>query len=165
MTDDGIEALPVELGPLGRDLPFMLRSLRGFIRGAVADTFAGLEAAPGDIAILNLVGSNPGVSQNALADILVLKKSAVTKAIKSLEARGLISRQKGRDRRFNALALTPQGKDRLRQIGKRMDVQHRLLFEGVPEDELAAFFRQLMRLLVRLYGFEQARRGGRAGGA
>ncbi len=38
--------------------------------------------------------------------MLMIKKSAVTKAVNSLEARGLIARRRGSDRRFNAVSLT-----------------------------------------------------------
>ncbi len=143
---------PVELGYLAHDFPFLLRSLRGYIRAATAQTFAGLDTEPGEIAILNLVGINPGLSQNDLAAMLVLKKSAVTKAIKSLEHRGLLTRRKGkRDRRFNALRLTPMGEAKLKLMRERMAAQHAVLFGHVPEAEQAAFFAELRRILEQLY--------------
>jgi DNA-binding MarR family transcriptional regulator len=152
--DDGRDPklpFPVALGYLGRDFPFMLRSLRGYIRAATTQTFTGLETEPGEIAILNLVAINPGLSQNALAAMLVLKKSAVTKAVHSLEARGLIGRRKGEDRRFNALTLTEAGVKKVTAMRERMAAQHDILFADTPAAEQDAFFEQLRRILARLY--------------
>lgn len=151
----GEKPFPVELGYLGRDFPFMLRSLRGYIRAATSQTFAGLDTEPGEIAILNLVGINPGLSQNDLAAMLVLKKSAVTKAVSSLQARGLIGRRKGEDRRFNALTLTAEGEAKVARMRERMAQQHEILFEGVSEAGQAAFFDQLRRILARLYALDR----------
>ena len=159
MDDEGKAdaPFPVDLGYLGRDFPFMLRSLRGYIRNATAESFAGLDTEPGDIAILNLIAINPGVSQNALASMLVLKKSAVTKAVNSLERRGLISRRKGEDRRFNAVSLSPTGEAKVAQLRQRMARQHALLFEGFSEGEEAVFFERLRRILARLYALDATR--------
>ncbi len=157
--DDPPQDLPVRLGYLARDFPFLLRSLRGYSRAATAETFAGLETEPGDIAILNLVGINPGISQNDLAAMLVLKKSAVTRAIQNLERRGLILRRKGAfDKRFNALTLTRPGEALVAAMRERMAAQHDILFADVPEAEQEAFFAQLNRLFRRLYGLRQTGR-------
>jgi DNA-binding MarR family transcriptional regulator len=150
---------PVDLGYLGRDFPFMLRSLRGYIRAATSKTFADLDTEPGEIAILNLVAINPGLSQNDLAAMLVMTKPAVTKAANSLEQRGLIARRKGEDRRFNAVSLTPDGQARVALFRERMAAQHRVLFEGFSEGEEAVFFERLRRILARLYTID--RKGGR----
>ncbi len=151
---------PVELGYLGRDFPFILRSLRGYIRAATSETFAGLDTEPGEIAILNLVAINPGLSQNDLAAMLVLKKSAVTKAVNNLERRGLIERRKGADRRFNAVSLTDSGSDKVARFRERMAKQHAILFEGFSEGEEAVFFERLRRILARLYALDRGRAEG-----
>jgi DNA-binding MarR family transcriptional regulator len=150
MTDRR-QPFPLDLGYLGRDFPFMVRSLRGYIRAATRESFAGLDVEPGEIAILNLVGINPGVSQNDLAAVLVIKKSAVTKAIQHLEERGLLTRRKERrDRRFNALSLTPLGEAKVARMRERMAEQHALLFADFSDGEQMLLFEQLERLLARL---------------
>src|SRR5690606_26458547 len=117
-----------------------------------------------EIAILNLVSINPGLSQNALAAMLVMKKSAITKAVNSLERRGLIARRKGEDRRFNAVSLTPAGDAKVAQFRERMARQHAVLFEGFSEGEETVFFERLQRILSRLYVLDGQRRspGGEA---
>jgi DNA-binding MarR family transcriptional regulator len=161
--DKSESPFPIDLGYLGRDFPFMLRSIRGYVHAVTAQTFAGLETEPGDIAILNLVAINPGLSQNDLAAMLVMTKPAVTKAVNSLEKRGLITRRKGEDRRFNAITLTPSGETRVGLFRERMAAQHRLIFEGFSEGEETVFFERLRRILARLYELDRDDRSGRRG--
>jgi len=154
-TGEG-SSFPVELGYLAQDFPFLLRSLRGYIRAVTADTFSGLDTEPGEIVILNLVGINPGVSQNDLAAALVIQKSAVTKTIKHLEARGLLERRKPKkDRRFNALSLTPKGEEKLASMRARMSIQHDILFDGFTQGEQMILFEQLVKLLTRLHSLHR----------
>lgn len=155
MNKETDSPFPVDLGYLGRDFPFMLRSLRGYMRAATAETFGGLDVEPGEIAILNLVSINPGVSQNALAAMVVMKKPAVTKAVNSLERRGLIARRKGEDRRFNAVTLTLAGEEKVTLFRERMAAQHRVLFADFSDGEEAVFFERLRRILARLYNLNQ----------
>jgi DNA-binding MarR family transcriptional regulator len=150
----------VILGSLRENLPFLTRSLRAYIRAENAEFFGDLATEHGEIAILSVIARNPGISQNDLAATLVFKKSAITKLVKELEARGLIERAKSAtDKRFNALQLTAEGQLRHDQISDRVVVQHDALFETFAEDERRQFFDLLNRLLAHL-GERQARRTG-----
>src|SRR5690554_2485094 len=109
--------LGVELGPLRENLPFLTRALRTYIRAENADFYAALDAEQGEIVVLSVIGLNPGMSQNDLAATLVFKKSAITKLVKDLEARGYLERTKSSsDRRFNALQLSAAGQERYARI-------------------------------------------------
>jgi DNA-binding MarR family transcriptional regulator len=65
---------------------------------------------PPQVGILGLLRSNPGISQQRLADVLAMLPSRVVALIDELESAGLVERTRdGADRRRNALALTAAG--------------------------------------------------------
>jgi len=137
----------IHLGPLAEDLPFMIRNLQAFLRphSEALRQRLGLEA--GMIGILSLVGLNPGLSQNDLAASVALKKSAVTKLVKELEARQLIARQRvAEDRRWNALFLTEQGEAMLGQLRQFSKTLHSQLFKDIDPADRAIFFQVLKQL-------------------
>lgn len=149
-TDDS-PPLPVELGPLGRDVLFMTRNLQTLLRpkGEALRHELGLEA--GMIGVLSVVWLNPGVSQNDLAASLVLKKSAITKLVKTMEAQGLVTRRRvSEDRRMNALALTDAGHRMIEKVRRGTEEMQNTLFAGVAEDKRAVFFEVMATLLQRL---------------
>jgi DNA-binding MarR family transcriptional regulator len=153
-------ARAVELGDLARNIPFLTRVLRAFVRTENASFYRDLELEPGGIAILNLIGINPGMSQNDLADAVVIKKSAVTKLVKQLEARGFLERRRSSsDRRFNALTLTAAGEEKCRAVLVRMNEQQRGLLAPFSPDEQEQLFALLNRLLTHLAGRNAAVRG------
>lgn len=148
----------VEFGHLAENLPFLTRVLRAFIRAENAVFYADSGLELGEIAILNLIGVNPGLSQNDLAAAVVLKKSAVTKIVKLLEARGLVERRKIKtDKRYNALTLTEAGKDKLAALRDRMNRQQSELLSVLNAEERDQLFVLLNRLVDHLG--ERNRRG------
>lgn len=152
----------VELGFLRHNLPFLTRAVRAFIRNENAEYYHDVEAAQGEIVALSLIGLNPGISQNELAATLVFKKSAVTKLIKDLEKRGLVSRSKAtNDLRYNALSLTEAGQKKHALILDRVQQQHEAMLAGFSEDERAALFSALNKLHDELAARQLARTGSR----
>lgn len=148
----------IELDYLGADLPYLSRVLRACIRAENAQFYREFESAQGDIAILNLIGINPGISQNDLAGAVVLKKSAVTKIIKDLEARGLVERRKvSSDKRYNALTLTEAGEEKRRRLRAGMTTQQEQLLSVFGEDERRQFLGQMSRLCAHLTARNKAR--------
>ncbi len=147
-TQSGSE---VELGPLAHDLMFMIRNMQTLLRPEAQAVRGALNLEPGVIGVLSIVWLNPDISQNDLAASLVLKKSAVTKLVKSLEADGLLTRRKvSADRRRNALTLTSDGHALISEMRGLTDALHDRLFDGVAEDDRAAFFRVMFGLFSRL---------------
>src|SRR5690606_40858379 len=110
-------------------------------------------------AILNLIAINPGLSQNDLAGAVVIKKSAVTKIVKELEARGFVSRRKtSADKRYNAITLTTAGQEKLAGVRARMEEQQRgILSPFTPEAQ-----EQLFALLDRRLAHRVPRSGAAA---
>ncbi|HEY2299352.1 MAG TPA: MarR family winged helix-turn-helix transcriptional regulator [Jatrophihabitans sp.] len=72
---------------------------------------------PPQAGILGLLRSNPGISQQRLAEVLGMLPSRVVAFIDDLEAAGLVERTRdGADRRRNSLDLTAAGAAALRTI-------------------------------------------------
>ncbi|MCB1390854.1 MAG: winged helix-turn-helix transcriptional regulator [Rhodobacteraceae bacterium] len=141
----------VRAGWLATDLPFLTRSLRYLLRtqGDALRLEFGLEN--GDIGVLAVVASNPGVTQNDLAASLVLKKSAVTRVVQRLERRGLLSRRRSPlDRRANLLSLTGDGQAIARALKIATATRHDVWFAGIAPEERVLFFDVLFRLVDHL---------------
>ena len=151
----------LQLGHLSENLPFLTRALRAHIRAENAGLYADFDAQQGEIAVISLIGLNPGTSQNDLASTLVLKKSAVTKVIKGLEARGLVEREKvAADKRYNALRLTETGLAKFERINARMAEQHAALVAPFSAAEQKQLFALLNRLLAHLVERSTSRQPG-----
>ncbi|WP_439561510.1 MarR family winged helix-turn-helix transcriptional regulator [Roseinatronobacter sp.] len=137
----------INLGHLRANLPFLSRTIRSFIRAENTEHFGDMNTEHGEIATLSLIRENHGISQNELAQHIVLKKSAVTSLIKNLEKRGLVQRRKvSSDRRYNALSLTPSGIEWHDQLLQRMDAQHQSMLGPFSEAETAMLFQLLNNL-------------------
>ncbi|KRA43247.1 hypothetical protein ASD80_08325 [Devosia sp. Root635] len=142
------------------NLPFLTRALRAYIRAENAAFYAALDAEQGEIVVLSVIGLNPGMSQNDLAATLVFKKSAITKLVKDLEARGYLERAKSAtDRRFNALRLTAAGQERYARISDLIAQQNAAFLEPFSEPERVELFDYLNRLYRHL-GQRQLQRTG-----
>ncbi|MDO5641654.1 MAG: MarR family transcriptional regulator [Paracoccus sp. (in: a-proteobacteria)] len=152
MTDSGEIAIlssRINLGYLTRDIAFMSRVLRAHVRWATAAGTGSPASALPDIALLGVVGLNPGISQNDLAATMVMKKSAVTKLVAEMEAAGLIRREKPKtDRRYNALRLTPEGMARWNLSKDLIAAQQDALLAPLTTRERARLFELLGRLVV-----------------
>lgn len=141
----------VILGPLAKDLPFMVRNLHSMLRSVGASIRGPLNLESGSIGILSLIWVNPGISQNDLAENLAMKKSAVAKLVKSLEAQGCLARERlPGDRRMNAITLTSKGHAMIASIRQLSAPLNDEMVEGFSEDDLEAFFRVLEKLHNRL---------------
>lgn len=141
MNNAGRTKSQTQLGPLQHDLFFTVRNLHSLLRPHGQRIRESLNIEDGVIGVLNIIWLNPGISQNALAASLAIKKSAVTKLVKSLEANNYITREKvNEDRRMNALTLTSSGHQLVASIRKLTDEFHANLFETIPDSDLDTFF-------------------------
>ena len=151
----------IDVGYLAKDLPFLTRTLRAHVRAETALAYRDFELEPGEIAVINLIGINPGISQNDLAAAVVLKKSAVTKLVKSLEERRLVARTKVKaDKRYNALTLTRLGEEERTRMRQRMAEQHEALMGIFSAKEQEQLFDLLNRLSEHLQVRHRARANG-----
>ncbi len=141
----------VILGPLANDLPFMIRNLHAMLRSFGVSIRGPLNLESGSIGILALIWVNPGISQNDLAENLAMKKSAIAKLVKSLEAQGFIERHRVTgDRRMNAINLTAAGHKMVASIRKLSVPLNEAVTKDIPPDDLEVFFRVLEKLHASL---------------
>ncbi|MFV0293131.1 MAG: MarR family winged helix-turn-helix transcriptional regulator [Paracoccus sp. (in: a-proteobacteria)] len=145
----------IELDYLAQDLSFMSRVLRAHVKALNADFDRENDTISGSIALLSLIGLNPGISQSDLAATVVLKKSAVTKIISELGDRGLVLRGKPEaDRRYNALTLSPEGQAQWERLRDQMQQRQDQLLATLSQRDRDRLF-QLIGKLIAYYA-EQA---------
>jgi DNA-binding MarR family transcriptional regulator len=110
----------------------------------VAPAFSG--ASPGRVGILFLVEANPGVTQSRLARAVRLDRSTLVGVLHALQARGLLERRRGEDRRTNGLWLTRAGRTLLARALRGIDRHERRIAARLSGAER----RQLLELLGRI---------------
>lgn len=136
------------LGHLSEDISFVSRILRTKILARNEPFFSTHNVAGGEVAVLNLIELNPGLTQKQLAQMVVLRKSALTKLVNELEKAGLIERRKeDADKRLNALHLTPEGTARLSRLRPDMARLQAELLAPLSAAERAMLFELLWRLI------------------
>lgn len=106
------------------------------------------EATPGRVGILFLIEANPGVTQSRLARAVGLDRSTMVGVLHALEARGLVERRRGEDRRTNGLWLTGGGRELVAGLKGRIRVHERRVAARLTPAERA----QLLALLEKLAG-------------
>ena len=107
--------------------------------------FASLGLNPTEARLLTLLTEQGGeATQDALSGMLYLDRSNAGRALKSLEAGGYVSRQKGTsDGRTNAVQMTAKGKKTAKQIeALRLELAERFLAD-ITDDEAATIARLL----------------------
>ena len=106
------------------------------------------ELSPGRVGILLLIEANPGVTQSRLARAVSLERSTMVGVLHTLEARGLVERRRGADRRTNGLWLTPLGRSLVSRLKRRIQLHERRVAARLSAEERE----QLLALLAKLTG-------------
>lgn len=106
------------------------------------------DLSPGRVGMLLLIEANPGVTQSRLAAAVGLDRSTMVGVLDGLQARGLIERRRGKDRRTNGLRLTPGGRTLVASLKRRIALHERRVAERLTATERA----QLLALLGKLCG-------------
>jgi DNA-binding MarR family transcriptional regulator len=103
---------------------------------------------PGRVGILLLIDANPGVTQSRLAHAVGLDRSTMVGVLHALEARALVERRRGEDRRTNGLWLTRGGRTLVAGLKRRIRAHERRVAARLTSQERA----QLLLLLEKLSG-------------
>ncbi|QDL94580.1 MarR family transcriptional regulator (plasmid) [Paroceanicella profunda] len=134
----------VDLGPMAEFIGFYLRhafeaSFADFSRTLGAD-----QLKPGSFALLSLIVGNPGLTQVELGRVSGRDKSSVTSALRQLEDRGIIRRERLEgDRRSYASYVTPAGEKVYARMAQKAQAHFRRLDEIVGPERKAAFLATL----------------------
>lgn len=138
----GTEAL--RQGALPRLIGYRLRLAQQAVFRDFAEMVHGL--SPGRLGVLVLIDANPGLTQSRLAEAVRRDRSTMVAVLDELEARGLIARRKGEDRRTNGLWLTRSGKTFLAGVMRRVYAHERRFAARLSAREQAQLFKLLERL-------------------
>ncbi len=97
------------------------------------------------------IRANDGMTQEDYTALVGVDKAMTTRALRSLERKGLIRRvQDPNDRRHNRIYKTEQAKKiEAAVLSDLLALNHRFT-EGISEEELAAFLRTLARIDVNV---------------
>jgi DNA-binding MarR family transcriptional regulator len=108
---------------------------------------------PREFGVLNVIASNPGVTQQAIGGDAGVDPSTMVATLDSLEARGLAERRPHPgDRRKRSVYLTPEGKRALREGQKVARTVGKEVFGDLTEEE----HEQLLTILRKLSGLPQS---------
>jgi DNA-binding MarR family transcriptional regulator len=123
-----------------------LRLVRVFqkVDRASSDSLRCRQLSPAQLDVLAKVGSAEGISQQELADALLVTKGNVCQLLDKMEGSGLLERRP--DGRVNRLFLTDQGRQVHDEVVPRHDALLAEQFSTLTEEEQ----RDLLRLLRQL---------------
>jgi len=137
-------ARPLAQGALPGLLGYRLRLAQQAVFRDFAASVHGL--SPGRVGLLVLIDANPGVTQSRLAEAVGRDRSTMVGVLDQLQARGLIERRRGADRRTNGLWLTRAGRTLLARALRRIAAHERRIAARLT----AAERRELLRLLAKI---------------
>jgi DNA-binding MarR family transcriptional regulator len=136
----------VRPGPLPGLLGYRLRLAQQAVFRDFGESVSDLP--PGRVGILLLIEANPGVTQTRLAQAVGLDRSTLVGVLDALEARGLVERRRGEDRRTNGLLLTRAGRALVAGLKRRIRAHERRVAARLTTEEKD----QLLALLEKLAG-------------
>jgi DNA-binding MarR family transcriptional regulator len=133
------------MGMLPGLIGYQLRLAQRAIFTDFAETVDGAGISPGLFGILVIISTNPGLTQQALADAAHLDRSTVVTVLDKLEDRRLVERHAA-DRRSNGLFLTRNGTSLLRRLKRKVAQHERRVVQNLSAKER----KQLVALLQRI---------------
>ena len=131
-------------GPLPGLLGYRLRLAQQAVFRDFGATVSDLP--PGRVGILLLIEANPGVTQSRLAQAVGLDRSTLVGVLHALQARELLERRRGEDRRTNGLWLTRSGRTLVAGLKRRIRAHERRVAAALTAEERL----QLLALLEKL---------------
>jgi DNA-binding MarR family transcriptional regulator len=135
-----------DLGVLPGLIGYQLRLAQRAIFADFAETVGEIGISPGLFGILVVIGENPGLTQQALANAAHLDRSTVVTVIDKLEDRGLVERRAA-DRRSNGLFLANKGATLLRALKRKVARHERRVVQDLSARERAQLVALLQRIL------------------
>lgn len=135
---------PLRQGALPDLLGYRLRLAQQAVFQDFAASVQGL--SPGRVGLLVYVDANPGVTQSRLAEAVRRDRSTMVGVLDQLEARGLVERRRGLDRRTNGLWLTRGGRAFLARALRAIERHERRIAAKLTPAER----RRLLGLLAKI---------------
>ncbi|MBM3367404.1 MAG: winged helix-turn-helix transcriptional regulator [Betaproteobacteria bacterium] len=146
MRPQAVRRASLAQGALPDLLGYRLRLAQQAVFRDFAASVQGL--SPGRVGLLILIDANPGVTQSRLAEAVGRDRSTMVGVINLLQAKRLVERRRGDDRRTNGLWLTRTGRQLLARALRRIADHERRIAERLS----AAERRRLLQLLGKISG-------------
>jgi DNA-binding MarR family transcriptional regulator len=138
------------LAGLDEDIGFALRLAQLAVFRDISEAMRELDLKPSEFSALLVIEANPGLKQQTIGELLMIRKPNLVSMIELLVGRGFVDRSSPPgDRRSYSLHLTPRGSEHLTAAkaahqahGKRV----RAALPNVDYDQLILSLRSLARL-------------------
>lgn len=155
-SEMGANAAAQDAAPSGRPAPLgnlvTLRMIRlfGLMRrsGALAQRRE-FDLSEIEWRIITQVGAFAPLSLNGLADLLLLDRGQLSRAVKGMVERGLLKRERKPGGPEIQIEMTEQGHDLYQDMVKRTIERDHRLTRGMPEDDLETIRRVVDIMIVR----------------
>ena len=135
---------------------FLLAQIGAHAAAKFAERVSPLGLIPADAGILRILGSEPGMTQRALAQRLGIFPSRLVLLLDDLARRGLVERHPSpRDRRSHSLRLTKGGTAKLEALARVAQEHQDEICAGLAEGERT----QLRELLEKIAAHQKLRPG------
>jgi MarR family transcriptional regulator, lower aerobic nicotinate degradation pathway regulator len=150
------DALPPTAWDLAARPGFLIRRLHQIHLAMFAEECAGFGITPVQFSILSVAAVQPGLDQARLGHEVGVDRTTLANVVARMEARGLVVRTPGKDRRLKHVTLTEAGHDLLARIEEPARRAHARTVESLPEPAREAFLRALARLVEAGNGYGRA---------
>lgn len=143
MSDDAAAGRRLDLSQF---VPYRLVVLARAMSEALGEAYAGEGLTIPEWRVLAVVSQAPTIAARDVVARTPMDKMAVSRAVASLEGKGLIARSPAADRRVSALKLSPQGRAVFGRVAAiALDYEQSLL--GALGDRDRAFFFEILARL------------------
>ncbi|WP_099467947.1 MarR family winged helix-turn-helix transcriptional regulator [Konateibacter massiliensis] len=103
---------------------------------------------PGQDTLLQLVNTEPGLSQKDLAKKLNIQPPTVAVSIKRMEKAGWLKKEMDAgDKRISRIYITDKGQNALKKVKDKTKELNEVLFNGISEEEKCLLRRILIQLI------------------
>jgi DNA-binding MarR family transcriptional regulator len=128
-------------------IAFLLAQLGAHASAQFAEALVAEGLTPGLAGVMRLLRTEPGMSQQQLAERLGTVPSRVVGYVDDLEARGWVARTRDpEDRRVNVLTITPAGAEGFKALATVARTHERRITAGLDEAEKATLLELLGRV-------------------
>jgi DNA-binding MarR family transcriptional regulator len=141
---------PSLINPLEDLLGYQLRRASQAMLGDLASALDDLALSPTRVSVMELIASNPGITQSRIGQILAVERANMAPITAKLKKRGLV-RPSRADGRSYGLHLTPVGKALMKTIRKRIANHENKFWKDAKvaeRDAMVAFLKCLWKAPV-----------------
>ncbi len=137
-------------GPLGELVTMRMIILFGLLRrsGVLAQRRQ-FDLSETEWRIMVQVGEFAPLSLNGLADLLLQDRGQLSRAVKAMVERGLLSRERKPGGPEIEIDLTKQGREVYGRMIERVVERDRKLIEGIPPEDIAVLWRVINTMVGR----------------